>query len=127
MHHNGVWLKPEYSLGVSPNGQYFATGISESINSSLMIWSARSIVRINLEDKIKLNNIYVFPNPVSDYVTFEGLTNDAIITIYDLLGRKVKYTTNSYVDVSELPRGLYMYRVESEFHKSIVSGRFMKQ
>ena len=55
--------------------------------------------------------IRLFPNPVKDAITIEGLDGGEVIAIYDLTGRKVKsWTSNTSVttvSLSSLSEGVY--------------------
>ena len=75
------------------------------------------------------NEIEIFPNPATNEFTVSDLANTIYkAEVYDVLGKKVlsrqpKGSSQQYVviDVSELPRGLYLLVVEG------VNGDIMKQ
>lgn len=80
----------------------------------------------------KTTEVSVFPNPTSNFLTFEtAATNpDRQVTVYDVNGRKVKefeYTQKSLtVDMSELPVGNYSYLMKAN-NELLNSGSFIKQ
>lgn len=56
-----------------------------------------------------IENVKVFPNPVSDFINIES--NNAVVTnsiLYNLTGAKILETKNSKIDVSQLVNGLYI-------------------
>lgn len=56
-----------------------------------------------------IENVKVFPNPVSDFINIES--NKAVVTnsiLYNLTGAKILETKNSKIDVSQLVNGLYI-------------------
>lgn len=67
-------------------------------------------VPLTIENKIVLNQINIFPNPSSDYLTIQS-EEDIDVTIFDVQGRKVLNTkaNNNYqtIDISILQPGVY--------------------
>lgn len=66
-------------------------------------------------------NINIYPNPASGYVwitTSTDIEEDTKITVYDLLGRKVRIealnTSSTKLDVSFLNEGLYLLEIQNE-------------
>jgi len=63
---------------------------------------------------MKENQISVFPNPASDFVSIQGITSLALITISDITGKTVmnEYVIqNAILDISNLDMGIYMMTV----------------
>ena len=64
-----------------------------------------------------LDNIAVFPNPANDYIAVKSDYNldDAIISLFDLNGRRVlnykNSSNNNLIDVSKLSSGEYILRL----------------
>ena len=65
--------------------------------------------------------IMIYPNPVQHqlYVRFETTpVQPALVTLYDLSGRRVKQTTvqrqESILELGDLPQGMYLFTLESE-------------
>jgi hypothetical protein len=61
--------------------------------------------------------ISLFPNPMLDHVTVQVSTSfaDLIFCLYDIYGRKMltqKITETTRLTVSDLPAGIYMYRLQ---------------
>ena len=56
-------------------------------------------------------NITVYPNPANHFI--EISTADAMIDIFDNVGKKVLHQTNSdRIDISQLTEGIYLIRIE---------------
>jgi Secretion system C-terminal sorting domain len=72
-----------------------------------------------------------FPNPTADKITLVGndLTNDDVITVFDLNGRNVKTqkVSGSQIDVSDLAKGFYILAISDINGRSIERVRFVKQ
>ena len=65
--------------------------------------------------------IHVYPNPAHDIV-FVGANNDSPvqhIELYDITGRKVLTSTDTEINVSELPKGVYFVTVFIENRKIV--------
>ena len=73
----------------------------------------------------------IFPNPTTDKVTLVGndLTNDDVVTIFDLNGRNVKTqkVSGSQIDVSDLAKGFYILSISDINGQAIDRVRFVKQ
>lgn len=60
------------------------------------------------------NSIRLFPNPVQDILTLEGLTNNTIVSIYDALGKNIlSFTANKEQNTINLSglKGLYSLKL----------------
>jgi len=76
-----------------------------------------------------LNHIKVYPNPVNDMLHISGLTGSSSIKIMNIHGQQVQtaYTEKNEgeLDVSHLPGGVYMVRVE--LGKETAIRKFLKR
>lgn len=64
-----------------------------------------------------LSSLSIFPNPVHDALMLRNLEGTAQAQLYALDGRLVKsfrITDNQIVDISELPMGMYLLKVDSK-------------
>lgn len=64
---------------------------------------------------LELENIHVFPNPVSDHVTIHGLNEQMSVLIYDANGKLVKKLTSEEaknIQVREWTNGMYQVVVQ---------------
>jgi hypothetical protein len=64
------------------------------------------------------NKVIVYPNPTTDFVNFSSVEAGSKLFLVDLTGRIQRNLTlntdNSTVNVSDLPAGLYLYRIVSD-------------
>jgi hypothetical protein len=70
----------------------------------------------NFSPKIPETNIYVYPNPASEYFLFDlpYTSEPAIVEIFDMRGKKVMekdISDDMQISVSNLAHGLYLYRL----------------
>lgn len=67
------------------------------------------------------NSIRIFPNPTSDKINFSSpLEQDVQVVIYSSTGqmlRRQHVSTSESVDVSALPKGLYIIRINEQTYK----------
>ncbi len=69
------------------------------------------------------NSTLIWPNPVSDVLSIDGLHDNDIITIYDVTGCMVyrqSYHGNTGINMSTLNSGIYFMSVESVSGKSVL-------
>ncbi|MBO7074884.1 MAG: S8 family peptidase [Bacteroidales bacterium] len=76
-------------------------------------------------EEIDNEDITVYPNPVNDIVMIEthGRASLQNVIIYDVNGRKVLSTSESKIDISDIPSGIYMMKIELSdgiFYKKII-------
>jgi hypothetical protein len=71
-------------------------------------------------------NLQLYPNPATDWVILKGFQNK-ILTIYDISGTEVSVQDiiNEKIDISGLPVGMYMLRLEDQ--EKIYTGKLIKQ
>ena len=72
------------------------------------------------------SNIYIGPNPTSDYLTVKSDFNTGKKTkliLYNLIGQEILKTElandNSKIDVSTLNRGIYILKLENGINKVV--------
>lgn len=57
----------------------------------------------------KTSELYVYPNPASSYLTIEGHDKSQSTHLVDMNGKRIQVSmSNNTIDVSHLPRGLYI-------------------
>jgi len=73
-----------------------------------------TIVPLGVNDK-NAPSFNVYPNPAKDIVYISGTEGMANVTMFDLQGRVVKQvsTQSSTIQVSDLPSGMYVIRIEN--------------
>ena len=59
------------------------------------------------------SSILVYPNPTADRIYIQADTNSKA-ELYDLMGRKVRSTNQSQIDISRLSRGNYILQVKTQ-------------
>ena len=105
------------SVSLSSDGNIVAIGAPE--NNGNGDWTGH--VRIyKLEtgantETIEAHNIYISPNPVSDILTVNGISQPVEFQITDLTGKEILSgeISNNSVDVSTLKVGIYLLKLEN--------------
>jgi len=98
-----------------------------SLNSSLIesnkpVWG--TCPSFGLDDQNELD-ISIYPNPVSEILYIQGLSNPTKISVYNMLGMLVlSKTTSSEINVDNLQSGVYIVKITNE-QKEMVT-RFIK-
>lgn len=121
-----------YQLGIGGSWQ------SSTIQGSLMIRpvfkSGKSGVWNSVEDLDSDDQgLSIYPNPASTqlYVQTAGFNGGAEVQVFDLNGRMQMQTTlnntGESIDISELPAGMYVLRLEDRQSGRLEVARFVKQ
>jgi hypothetical protein len=105
------------SLSGTPTqvGNYDVTiQVSDGIESSTQVFSINVIATgIN---EFSIQDIKVYPNPARDIVFINFAGNNIKVTLFDITGKQVKsYNNTTSIDVTSIPSGLYLMRIESNF------------
>lgn len=84
-------------------------------------WSLTKTSKTLSIDEVELTSLTIYPNPTTDIINVpESLTNE-LWSVYDVLGHKIIEISNTTaIDLSNLPRGLYLLKTENGFSKKIV-------
>ena len=76
-------------------------------------------------------SISIYPNPATNYISINKDENIKSITVFNLVGRKLKTFQNiqkdEHYDVSNLPNGMYLIRVTGNDNKVITTQRISKR
>jgi len=103
--------------GIAPSGNLLAGAIPAGINGLV----------VNSE------SVKLFPNPSNGLFSVQSNTIEvnSIVEIYNMLGEKI-YTaklnpTNTQIDLSNNPSGIYLYRVLTETRELISTGKMIIQ
>ena len=91
----------------------------------IQVWSRTSTRTSSQKVSQYESALQVYPNPVTDFVTFRNLERDATITVYDVPGRQDLTATDNRVDMSNLSTGLYLWTATSDVER--VSGKLVKK
>ena len=73
-------------------------------------------------DKHQLKDLEISPNPTSGIINISNSENIFSLSIYNALGKEViqQSTVNSQVDISQLPKGMYLMRVRFKDSSTII-------
>ena len=77
---------------------------------------------VGIEDKPNLENITIYPNPVSNYLYIDfDKSKKLFYTIYDISGKLIfdKKIITQNIDVSTLDKGIYILEIKDEEGNSI--------
>ena len=73
---------------------------------------------VSINETKSSSNIILYPNPSTNFIVVDGLKNDNFIEVINLQGQVVKNlnvsNTKTTLDVSELPKGIYFIRINSD-------------
>lgn len=76
--------------------------------------NARKSAVLSTVKEVK-NALRVYPNPAQDYISIDGLNQQAMVEIYNVHGKKVSQKTyNNSLNVSDLPSGVYFLVVDKK-------------
>jgi streptogramin lyase len=118
-----------YSLGVcTANSPVVGTEIlkipysdKDTVTINLVVNTQLTRVTVDLNTAINTLDIpavSIYPNPVNDLLKINGLDNPAILRIYSTDGQLMHterlYNKMEELDVSELPQGMYILKLETE-------------
>jgi hypothetical protein len=97
-----------------------ATGAGMSMSAALRTahFGALPDIAISLTtlgvDSPAADNISVYPNPFTDYIIVNNVTEESTATIYNLSGTAMQTTTlssgNNHLETSALPQGVYLLK-----------------
>lgn len=113
--------------------QELPENITAEIGSTDMIDFVQQVVDTETTkvDDLTISDAKVFPNPVKDILTVDiqkGQGKKAVFSLSDISGRLVltkEFSRNTQVDVSELPQGIFLYKIISDQKMSM--GKLIKQ
>ena len=72
----------------------------------------------SLEENKELQ-IFVFPNPVSHTLHFQGVDENTSLEVYNLTGKSVIKDKGTELDVTSLNQGTYILRINNQYVKFI--------
>lgn len=108
---NYLW----YTL--NPGTDYYALGLAYNANHE---WGplAREEFRTNGSSNAQNISISIYPNPTADLLHVEA-PKGAQMQILDMKGNMMMNSTESTMNISKLPHGLYMLRITVDGHTTI--------
>lgn len=70
------------------------------------------------QSEMSETKLFVYPNPANDVISISSMNSNYLATIFDYSGRKIFSVilngTKNEIDVSLMPQGIYIVRVEDE-------------
>ncbi|MEM1122607.1 MAG: T9SS type A sorting domain-containing protein [Bacteroidota bacterium] len=72
----------------------------------------------------------IYPNPAFNFIGLNNVANVQSITIYNLVGRKIKQFQTSKdkrYDITDLPRGMYLVQLVGRDGKVVTTQRMSKK
>jgi hypothetical protein len=76
------------------------------------------------------SEVFIYPNPVKEYIGAQTNLANATLVLYDYTGRKVKEQAissgDNKVDVQAIPNGMYLIKIIAEGDAVIYSGKIVK-
>ena len=90
------------------------TSIAGILMDRIIAWVASS-APLSINEHQSFENIKIFPNPSSEYITVSGLENEENYSIYNITGSELKsgiISENDLIDIQNLTNGLYFLKFE---------------
>ena len=113
---------PDYSIQFANSGTWDSNSGMNNLLQTVDLYS------LNLEDKFLENQLSVYGNPSSDFITVQfGNSEKEEVQIFNEKGQLVIETTtfnNEKIDISELLNGLYFIRLNNN---KLLTQKFIKQ
>lgn len=78
--------------------------------------------QLNINDFV-INNIEVFPNPTSNYITINNLSSPTNYHIYDISGKQVSFgevSNNKKIELSSLAKGIYFLKLKNQISIRVI-------
>jgi hypothetical protein len=94
----------------TPNAVYYF----DDINITWQEWD-EATMSVPIQDYSK---VAIYPNPASQFITIDGVDDNANVDIYDISGKNVKSfmikSKSQQMDISDLVKGIYLARLNNE-------------
>ena len=122
-----------YGLAVSPfDGDLYTTTTDFANTGALLVyrnWNLIDSLEISVSagniafdirntssvENIDLTNIQLYPNPSKDLVFISGIVSDKLsVEVISLEGRSILKSEDSRLDLSSIPRGIYLVSIQTE-------------
>lgn len=103
---------------IKSSGEYYLSYHTHGKNAGIdYVYFGDEALEYTTINKTNANNLSVYPNPVATDLTISGLTENAVVSIYNSVGAMVKTTNllsnSNTINVSDLNSGLYFMTVKS--------------
>ena len=70
-------------------------------------------------EELGFTQVYVFPNPVVNTLTIQGVDDNTPLEVYNLTGASVLQDKGTELDVTSLSQGTYILRINNQYVKFI--------
>ena len=70
-------------------------------------------------EELGFTQVYVFPNPVVNTLTIQGVDENTPLEVYNLTGKSVLKDKGTELDVTSLSQGTYILRINNQYVKFI--------
>lgn len=70
-------------------------------------------------EELGFTQVYVFPNPVVNTLTIQGVDENTSLEVYNLTGASVLQDKGTELDVTSLSQGTYILRINNQYVKFI--------
>jgi hypothetical protein len=130
---------PDKKAEFSANRDAIVTALRDSIANATAVYDPNTMdatpmiteISVGIEQTLSESmDVYVYPNPARDIISVSGMDQPgAAITFYDMVGKKVRFVQleglNTQLDISDLDKGVYLYRITTAENVDIQSGKLM--
>lgn len=104
------------SIPVNQHMSYFNGSTAETYSDSIMKTSSKFMESIFCDLIVKNNEVeydfFLFPNPVSDYLTITSNTSFESVSIYDTFGKMLLKTNEKNIFLGHFSKGYYFIRID---------------
>ncbi|CAL2076882.1 conserved protein of unknown function precursor containing a type A C-terminal secretion signal [Tenacibaculum sp. 190524A02b] len=102
------------------------TTITITMNANQAVTGTFSQVTAGIDDEKLLKDFSVYPNPTAEVLNVKLQETVNNITIYTIQGKKVMQSKERVINVSELPSGIYLIKIDAKNNKTGLT-KFVKQ
>ena len=89
------------------------------------MFSSCDTTYVGIEENQKINIVSVFPNPTKDKIEITATQKIIAIELYDIRGIQLLTTTKQVMDISNLPKGMYLLKIL--FNENISYQKILKE
>jgi hypothetical protein len=104
-------------------GQFDANNVTATTTCYLISLTAATPTDCSTSDVKELihNNVYIYPNPVKDFINISGIENGTNIEIFNVTGQLISTAIlqNNSIDANQLKTGVYFLKYGNHFAKFV--------
>jgi len=125
----GEWFTLEFDFSAGANGSNWGIEFitdKNVDNTEALVWQIDDIdqhpATTLSTESVKFNSVKLFPNPTTGIVNISGLEEAKSISIFNVIGQRVKTFNNfnSSIDISDLNNGIYLLKSDNGLQRKIV-------